>query len=136
MLLLLLGLLECTPIYIGAHFVATGYVEPSLDHVQLMFHNSNSVPKMENVCAAGPTGNRILRKTHGDKAHGDIKSIVVSSLGSIIWTAGHNNMGLWDAHTGSFLGRIEADRNEPTGGVVNFDEKEKKIDPNKVGGEL
>eukprot|EP00803_Ostreobium_quekettii_P009168 evm.model.scf_526.1 EVM.evm.TU.scf_526.1 scf_526:8820-20300(-) len=85
----------------------------------------------------GPSGpSRTLRRNHGDKAHGEVKSIVLSTCGSIVWTAGHSNLGLWDAYTGDFLGRIDADRVDGLGPVANFDDKEKVIDTNKgfVGG--
>lgn len=52
----------------------------------------------------------VLRRTGGEKPHGSVTAMVISSCGSIVWTAGQNNIALWQASSGEYLGRIETDR--------------------------
>lgn len=69
-----------------------------------------------------------LKRPGGEKPHGGVKAIVVASCGSVVWTAGQNNISIWEAYSGSYLGRIETDRsfNHPVG-VQGLAERNQRI---------
>jgi len=61
--------------------------------------------------SAGKTPEGIaVKRPNGEKPHGIVKSIVVSSCGSVVWSAGQNNISIWESYSGSYLGRIETDK--------------------------
>ena len=73
-----------------------------------------------------------LKRPGGDKPHGGVKAIVVSSCGSVVWTAGQNNISIWEAYSGSFLGRIETDRASIEFlGAPPFPDRHQRINPTR-----
>eukprot|EP00210_Caulerpa_lentillifera_P003703 g3536.t1 len=70
---------------------------------------------------------RVIRRTGGEKPHGGVSAIVVSSCGSIVWTAGQNNIALWQACSGDYLGRIETDRTSDSSNPITSTERTLRI---------
>ncbi|GMH44412.1 hypothetical protein BSKO_12364 [Bryopsis sp. KO-2023] len=62
------------------------------------------------IGSRNPCQSRSLKRSNGDKPHGELQDITVSTCGSIVWTAGQTNICLWAAFGGHFLGKIETDK--------------------------
>lgn len=74
-----------------------------------------------------------LKTKRGDKAHySSIQAMVLSTCGSLVWTAGQNSIAIWDAYSGNYLGKIEKAISNDFSNIQQIDERYMRIDPKKV----